>query len=72
MEAEYITLSQAMCNIIPMQTLLAKIAKLTKLKTGKTTAHSMVFEDNKGCVELVAVLKMQPHTKHIAIKYHHF
>jgi len=71
-EAEYIALSQAMRDIIPMQTLLAEIAKLTKLKTGKTTAHSTVFEDNKGCVELVAAPKMRPRTKHIAIKYHHF
>jgi len=72
MEAENIALSQAMHNIISMQTLLAEIAKLTKLKIGKTTMHSMVFEDNKGCVELVAVPKMRPRTKHIAIKYHHF
>ena len=61
-----------MHHIIPMQTLLTEIAKLLKLKTGKTITHSMVFEDNKGCVELVAVLKMPPRTKHITIKYHHF
>ena len=42
-EAEYIALSQAMRDIIPMQTLLTKIAKLTKLKTGKTITYSTVF-----------------------------
>jgi len=58
MEAKYIALSQAMYDIIPMQTLLTETAKLTKLKTGKTTAHSTIFKDNKGYVELVAALKM--------------
>jgi len=71
MEAEYIA-SSRQCNIILMQTLCTEIVKLTKLKTGKTIAHSTVFEDNKGCVELVAVPNMQPHTKHITNKHHHF
>ena len=63
-----------MHHIIPMQTLLGKITKLTKLKTQKATVHSTTFKDIKGCIELVAALKMRPHTmhKHIASKYHHF
>ena len=72
MEAEYIALSQAMHDIIPMQTFLAEIAKPTKLKTGKTTMHSTVFEDNKGYVGLVAAPKMRHRTKHLAITYHHY
>ena len=31
-----------------------------------------IFEDNKGCIDLVNVPKIRPRTKHIALKYHHF
>jgi hypothetical protein len=61
-----------MRDLIPMRTLLTEIATLTKLPIGDTIAHSTVFEDNKGCVELANAPKMRPRTKHISIKYHHF
>ena len=31
-----------------------------------------VFEDNVGALELAKTPKLWPHTKHIAIQYHHF
>ena len=31
-----------------------------------------VFEDNSGAIELAKAPKICPHTKHIALKYHHF
>ena len=31
-----------------------------------------MFEDNKGCIDLVETIRMRPRTKHIALKYHHF
>jgi hypothetical protein len=34
--------------------------------------HSMVFEDNNGAFALATSPKISPHTKHIAVKYHHF
>ena len=85
-EAEYIALSQAMRDLIPMQTLMQEIANVTKMKVGSTIAHSKsfedregivephstVYEDNKGCVDLVKSPKTNPRTRHIAIKYHHF
>jgi hypothetical protein len=71
-EAEYIALSQAMRDLIPMRTLLTELGTLTKFTFGDTITHSTVFEDNKGCVELANAPKMCPRTKHIALKYHHF
>jgi hypothetical protein len=71
-EAEYIAQSQAMWDLIPMQALLTEILLHTKIPVGSTIAHSTIFEDNKGCVELVNAPRMRPHTKHISIKYHHF
>jgi len=71
-EAEYIALSQAMRDIIPMRALLSELTTLTRLTLGSTTTYSTIFEDNKGCVELANTPKMRPRTKHIALKYHHF
>ena len=38
----------------------------------QTAVHCNTFEDNTGALELSKVPKMQPRTKHINIKYHHF
>ena len=71
-EAEYVALSRAMREVIPMQFLLKELNKCTKLDIGQTITYSTVFEDNKGCIELVNCPKLRPRSKHIHIKYHHF
>jgi hypothetical protein len=71
-EAEYIALSQAMCDLIPMRNLVVELAATMKLQFGQAITHSTIFQDNKGCVELVQPPKMRPRNRHIAIKYHHF
>ncbi len=71
-EAEYIALSQSTRDLIPMRHLLHELSKATKLIVGSTIAHSTIFEDNKGCVELANAPRMRPRTRHIALKYHHF
>jgi hypothetical protein len=70
-EAEYIALSQAMRDLIPMKNLLLELAAVTGLELSQTITHSTIFEDNKGCADLVKSPKMRPRTKHIALKYHH-
>ncbi len=70
-EAEYIALSQSTRDLIPMNGLLHELSVTTKLIVGSTVAHSTIFEDNKGCVELATAPKMRPHTRHIALKYHY-
>jgi hypothetical protein len=52
--------------------LLHELSQATKLIVGSTITHSTVFEDKKGCVELVKAPRMHPKTCHIALKYHHF
>jgi hypothetical protein len=72
-EAEYIALSQAMRDLIPMRSLLHEISTITKMNIGNTrTFWSTVYEDNKGCVDVIASPKVNPRTRHISIKYHHF
>jgi len=71
-EAEYIALSQSARDLIPMRHLLQELSTATKLIVGSTIAHSTIFEDNKGCVELASAPRMRPRTRHIGLKYHHF
>jgi hypothetical protein len=72
-EAEYLALSTALRQVIPLMRLVDEI----KLKVGLNlttipVVKCNVFEDNTGAVELANVPKMRPRTKHINSKYHHF
>ena len=71
-ESEYIALSQSLRDVIPLMNLLSELQDV--FPKGKETPiiNVTVFEDNKGCIELVNTPKMRPRTKHIGLKYHHF
>jgi hypothetical protein len=71
-EVEYIALSQAMSDLIPLRYLLEDIISTTNTTLGSSTTYSTVFEDNRSCVDLIKAPKMNPRTRYIAIKYHHF
>jgi hypothetical protein len=72
-EAEYLALSTALRNTIPLMRLVKAIQRNMGLPMStKPTVHCTLFEDNLGAVELSNVPKMHPHTKHINPKYHHF
>jgi hypothetical protein len=71
-ESEYISLSQSLCDLIPLRHLIHKLGKFFNYSSAQVTTHSTVFEDNKGCVDLIAAPTMKPCSRHIAIKYHHF
>jgi hypothetical protein len=72
-EAEYLALSTALRQVIPLMRLVDEIKSYTNL--GMVTipvVKCIAFEDNTGAVELANVPKMRPRTKHINCKYHHF
>jgi hypothetical protein len=72
-EAEYLAMSTALRNTIPLIRLVEEIRD--KLQLPMQTVPEVlckVFEDNSGAVELARVPKMRPRTKHINSKYHHF
>jgi hypothetical protein len=72
-EAEYVALSQALRDTIPMMRLLEEAsAKGIPISHTTPTFRCTVFEDNSGCVELANVPKLRPRTRHINLKYHHF
>jgi hypothetical protein len=71
-EAEYIALSQSMCETIPFLNLMAEIGNVLDIFSPKPKVHCKVFEDNMSCIKVPESPKFTPRTKHIAIKYHHF
>ncbi len=72
-EAEYIALSQAMRELIPMREFLSHLQQKMKIESKHPIKiQSTVFEDNNGCISIVKAPKMTPRTKHIAVKYHFF
>ena len=72
-EAEYISLSQALRDTIPLMTLTDEIRKYLNLEVISTpTVKCTAFGDNSGAVEIANVPKMRPRTKHLNCRYHHF
>jgi hypothetical protein len=72
-EAEYIALSQAMREVIPLMALVREAAAQGVIdEPGVPKVHCKVFEDNSGAIEIARLPKMRPRTKHLNIKYHHF
>ena len=72
-EAEYIAMSQAMRELIPMRTLLQQVGTTLSLDFAKPAIVWLkVFEDNNGALKLATAPNISPRTKHIAVKYHFF
>jgi len=72
-KSEFISLNMALHMTIPI---IATIKELHRLgfRFGSTepTIHCWVFKDNSRAIEIATIPKIQPHTKHINVKYHHF
>jgi hypothetical protein len=72
-EAEYVSLSQSLRDVIPLMRIVDEIRQ--RFDAGiaaKPMVRCTVFEDNSGAMEMANVPKMRPRTKHINNKYHHF
>ena len=71
-ESEYIAMSQALREALPVQRLANEINCIVTLYTPTTNFCHTLHEDNLSSIEMAEFLKFTPRTKHIAIKYHHF
>ena len=71
-EAEYIALSTAMKEIIPLINRLGEVKRNFKVIDNLPEIHCKLFEDNKSELALAKAPKMNPRTKYISLKYHHF
>ena len=72
-EAEYIALSQALREAIPIMNLVQELQDHNFFIFSQTTrVFCTAFEDNNGALELARTPKMRSRTKHINLVYHHF
>ena len=71
-EAEYIALSHALREAIPIQSLTKEIDCVFPLHIPDPDLCLTVHEDNNSAITMAESIKFTPRTKHIAIKYHHF
>jgi hypothetical protein len=71
-EAEYIALSQALRETLPMTNLMKEINVIFPLYLPLPKFIIKVREDNQSCIAMANYPKFSPQTKHIAINYHHF
>ena len=72
-ECEYMALSQALREAIPLMHLLEEMKQQGfKVYSTTPTVYCKCFEDNSGALELARLPKLRPRTKHINQMYHHF
>jgi Reverse transcriptase (RNA-dependent DNA polymerase) len=71
-EAEYIALSTALRDVIPMMDLLKEMKEMGYNVQTHPTVHCKLFEDNSGALEQARVAKYRPRTRHINAAWHHF
>jgi hypothetical protein len=72
-EAEYIAMSQALRDIIPIMNQLQKMRERNfKGICIEPYVYCKVFEDNAGALEFARLPKLCPRTKHVNACYHHF
>jgi hypothetical protein len=72
-EAEYVALSTALREVIPLMTLSMEMkAEGVWKRIDSPIVHCKVFEDNAGALEMAKLPKIRPRTKHINNYYHHF
>jgi hypothetical protein len=71
-KAEYIALSQALQDVIPLITLLQEINNVFPVHMKTPTFLCKVHKDNQLCFTMATSQRFTPCTKHIALKYHHF
>ncbi len=72
MEAEYIALSQALCEVIPLINLMDKFKIMVPFYNPTPQIKCKLFKDNHSCIVDAKSAQRTPCTNHIAIKYHHF
>ena len=71
--AEYIALSSALRDVIPIMELMDELlGRGYSLVSAEPRVYCKAFEDNSGALEIARLPKMRPRTKAINVIYHHF
>ena len=73
MMAEYVALSTAMRDMLPLKRLVKTVAKVVTGKDDvRVECHSDVFEDNNGALTVATTPRITPQSKFFAVKLHFF
>ncbi|XP_058445651.1 uncharacterized protein LOC131426903 [Malaya genurostris] len=64
MEAEYVALSEAAHEVVWLRNLLKELGQ-------EQIKPTVMYEDNKGCIDFVALDQHKKRTKHIDTRYHY-
>jgi hypothetical protein len=74
LESEYVALSHAMRELLPMRLLVEELSDSLGVDREELTTMSTVWEDNNGALSLAKkeLPRMTPRTKHLGVKYHWF
>ena len=73
MMAEYVALSQAISNLLPLKRLVKEVAKVvTGNENVRVVTKSDVFKDNNGAPTLATLPKITQQSKFFAVKFHFF
>ena len=73
LHSEYVGLSNAVRNLIPIRSLvLDTLEQLGLTANSKPTIRCKVFKDNQGAYLLTVNQKLSPRTKYFWVKYHFF
>jgi hypothetical protein len=75
MESEYIALSTACRDLLPLQRLVTEVGDVVGIPSEQLLdIKSTIWEDNEACLKLanLELPYMTARSKHIAIKYHWF
>ena len=61
-ESEYIALSQSLRDILPLTKLFKEIRQIIPSDEKRPEVHYSIFEDKKGCTDLVEAPRRRPRT----------
>jgi hypothetical protein len=72
-KSEVIGLLEALRSVIPLLDLLKELkGQGFPITESIPKIFCKVYEDNRGALEIATVLKLQPRTKHLNTRFHHF
>ena len=71
-EADYITISSALREVLPLMIMTEEINELFLLHIPKPNFVCKVHEENQSCIKMFTGTNIYSIKNHIALKYHHF
>ena len=74
LHSEYVTFSHSVIEVLPLKSLIKEVIDNLGIDSEnlKFVSNSTLYEDNNGAIVVTKISRMNPISKHIAVKYHWF